>query len=55
MSSVVTPSLTLFTGAGIARAVHDLDVNNSAGYDIIFFVQFNQAHIAIRNRLFMEL
>lgn len=42
-------------GASIARAVQDSDVNNSDGYNIIFFVQFNQAHVAIRNRLFMEL
>lgn len=55
MAFLVTPTLTSFVGADIARTVQDVDVNNPDGYNFIFSVQFNQAHAAVRNRLFMEL
>jgi len=42
-------------GADIARTAQDVGLNNSDGYNIIFSAQFNQAHSALRNRLFMEL
>lgn len=54
MSFLVTPTLTLFVGADIAGTIHDVDINNSDGYNIIFSVQSNQAHTAVRNRLFTE-